>query len=142
MSTSVKYEFAVFQRRPLSALPRWKQWLVRRVYALVDWQTADGEEKQAICDNEATAVAICMAGGPNWFYHKLPVNQTLSGETVTLGGSRFPSADSAEFYKRLASKRLETVICPHTLELCKPHEVVNQSDLQDTARRLKAAANA
>src|SRR4051812_33380040 len=88
----VKYLWAVFQRRPLTALPWWKQWLARRVYWVLDWQTADGEEKQAICTTEAVAKAICAAGGPNWFYHRLPVDVSLPAETCKLGGVRFPQS--------------------------------------------------
>lgn len=99
---------------------------------------------QAICDTEAIAKAICAAGGSNWFYHELPMNVSLPAQTTTFKGVRFPLSDASEFYERVGAKRARTqiVVCPFTRELCSPHDTINQSDLQETARRLKVAADA
>jgi len=135
LKPEVRYEWAVFQRRPLTSLPRWKQWLARRVYKLLDWQTADGEEKQAICTSEAVAKAICAAGGPNWFYHRLPVNVSLPAETCKLDGVRFPYSEAAQFYEGNGKKKLE-VLCPITGEVCRQHETIKRDDLIRVAQEV------
>lgn len=132
---TVKFKWAVFQRRPLSSLPAWKRWLVRRVYKIVNWQTADGEEKQAICDTEAVARAICAAGGPNWFYHRLPVNATLPADTGRQG-AQFPTAESSEFYKQLGERQVP-VVCPFTHDACRPHDTLRYSQVESIYRKVK-----
>ncbi len=139
----VKYQWVVLQRRPLSDLPPWKRWLVRYVYRLVDWQTADGEEKQAICETEAVAKAICAAGGPNWFYHRLPVNATLPAQTCKLDGVRFPQSEASEFYEgigRDANAHI-TVVCPFSGEECHQHDSLNLSELKTLYERSRSAAS-
>jgi hypothetical protein len=124
---AVRFQWVVLQRRPLAALPKWKQWLAQITYFILDWQTADGEEKQAICDTEAIAKAIVAAGGSNWFYHRLPVNVSLPANTCTLDGVRFPLSDADDAYKRVAKLRQGTVVCPHSQQLCQPHDTVRRT---------------
>lgn len=132
----VKFEFAVFQRRPLDSLPPWKRWLVRAVYFLVDWQTADGEEKQAICTDEAIAKAIVAAGGSNWFYHRLPVNVSLPSEPCKLDGVRFPLSEASEVYER-KGLQMTPILCPFTKTLCRPHDALKYSDLEKVYHKSK-----
>jgi hypothetical protein len=131
----VKYMWAVFQRRPITSLSWWRRWLVRRVYWLVDWQTADGEEKQAICSSEATAKAMVAAGGPNWFYHRLPVDATLPADTCRLDGVRFPLSDASRLYEAHGKKPVP-VVCPHTGEACRPYDSISRKDLMRVTKEL------
>lgn len=136
---AVKFQFAVGQRRSLASLPKWQRWLVRAVYFLVDWQTADGEEQEAICTDEVIAKAIVAAGGANWFYHKLPVNATLPAATCRLEGVRFPLSEASKAYES-NGKREVPIICPHTGTLCRPHDSLSYSELAKAHDKIKDLA--
>jgi hypothetical protein len=129
----VRYQWAVFQRRPLDSLPQWKRWLVRTAYFFAQWQTADGEEKQAICTTEAIAKAIVAAGGPNWFYHRLPVDVSLPAATCKLDGVRFPLSEASKAYEK-NGRKAQVIVCPNTGERCDAYESVERSDLIGTLK--------
>ena len=88
--------------------------------------------------SEAIAKAICAAGGPNWFYHRLPVNVSLPTETCTLDGVRFPQSEASVFYER--SGRRQQFVCPLTDEVCKQQESIKRSDLEALYHRIKTLA--
>jgi hypothetical protein len=101
----------VGRRRPLSDLPFWKRWLVRAVYFTVGWCTGDGIEAQAICTSKELAEEMAKQDG--WFFHELPINTPLPGETCRFRAHVFPSSDARGKYEAmrlpLGAVRLSTI---------------------------------
>jgi hypothetical protein len=94
---------------------------------------------QSICTNEATARAIVAATGPLAFFKRGPVDVSLPKGEVVFGGNQFPYSDAAGMYRRNGQSEIP-VVCPHTQTLCRPHDDLKRSELENLYQKTKELA--
>lgn len=93
--------YYVGKRKPISELPPDQQEKVREAYRDCHWSSDYGVEAQGIYTTRELAEAACKEGGPNWFYHALPINTCLPDETVFFRAHVFPGSDQRAMYENL-----------------------------------------
>jgi hypothetical protein len=99
--------YAVGKRRPITELPAEKQEQIRAAYADTLWASDYCVEMMGICTSKALAEQTVKDHGPNWFCVKLPIDSTLTEETVQGEWAvRFPESDAASMYENLSASTI------------------------------------
>jgi hypothetical protein len=103
----MKTAWFIGNRKTISSLPWWRQWLVRLALWLANWTCSDEIHGNMITFTEDRAIELASRDG--WFKLELPVDSELPEEAVNFGNNdeQFPLSEQTFIYHH--SQVLETI---------------------------------